>query len=266
MAKPEKISKAPKFKLTMLLHSLPGAGKTHLIGTASECPELGEILVIDLDGGKASLNGRETISLVEERTVDAVEQHLWNVVRKAPGYENVGTVVLDGASELAKAELAKISATAVSKGKREDQDKNEIQDYGLLKGRMLRLIRMARDIPNVNTLITSWTKATYPAGVQPTPEMQPTLLSPDFTRGVSDAIQGMVDVVAYIHHDRKSDKRTLVTQQYSNIVAKCRGEAFGKALGTTKDGKFTPTMEDPTFHKIVAAYKSAYVSVDKLTK
>lgn len=237
----------------MLLHGMPGSGKTTLVGTAAECSEFGEVLFIDLDGGKASLRGVEG-SLVEERTAADAETHLWKVAAKAEGYDKVGLVVLDGASELAKAELAGISSASQKRGKREDQDKNELQDYGLLKNRLLRLFRFAKDIPHVSVVITAWTKATFPQGVQPTPEMQPTLLSPDFTKGVGDALAGYVDMVSYLHGDAKTKKRSLVTSAHGNIVAKTRDKEVADAL--CSEGK--PIMQDPTFRKILDAYKKAY--------
>jgi phage nucleotide-binding protein len=258
MAPPKKLSATDsKFKFTMLLHSLPGAGKTTFIGTASDVPEMGEVFVLDLDGGKASLKGRD-ILLSEERTATEVEQHLWKLIQRAPGYEKVGTLVLDGVSELAKAELASIATQAVKRGKREDQDVNQLADYGVLKSRVLRLCRMAKDIPGVNVVFTAWSKATYPTGVQPTPEMQPTLISPDFTSSVSATLQGYVDMVVYLNHDRKTDKRQLVSSQFKNIVAKTRGVEFARELGQVQGADFVPVMEDPTFAKIVAAYKKAY--------
>lgn len=256
-----KISKKPgPFNRKILLYSEAGAGKTTLIASANLVPEFKDVLVIDADGGSSTLVGNEGILATDARSTKDIEAVLWSLIKRDPGFENVKMLVLDGLSEAVKADLAAISAEEVRKGKRENQDEQQLRDFMISRSRILRLVRMARDIPGITVVFTAWAKKRFPKGLKPDdPAARPTQIAPDFTDSMSDTLQGMVDDVMFLHHDKETDRRVLVTANTGPVQAKVRGDAFAKALGTTgKDGKFVATMEDPTFTKIIAAWKTAY--------
>jgi hypothetical protein len=146
----------------ILLYGLPGAGKTFMIGSCQQVPEMRDVLVLNLDGGaRATLSGadHEGILLDEDsRRSKDIEAELWKVIQKSPGYETIKTVVLDGASEVAKLELADIQAEAAKRGQRENADESQLRDFMIRQSRILRVFRMARDLPGVNVIITAWAK------------------------------------------------------------------------------------------------------------
>ncbi len=254
------LSKPAAFNRKILLYSEPGAGKTTLVSTINEVPELRDVLIVDADGGSNTLIGKEGILTTDAKSTKDLEAVLWSLIKRDPGFENIKTLVIDGLSEAVKVDLAAISAEEVRKGKRENQDESQLRDFMVNRSRILRLVRMAKDIPGITTVFTAWAKMSYPTGIKASdPAARPTQVIPDFTDSMSKILQGMCDDVLYLHHDPESGSRILVSAKTGPVQAKVRGDAFAKALGTTgKDGKFSATMEDPTFTKIFAAWKTAY--------
>jgi phage nucleotide-binding protein len=259
----KKLSNQPEAGATrrILIYGDSGAGKTHLIGSAQQVAEMADVLVCDIDAGTATLAGTD-VAATTTRTTQAVEQVLWLLAQRDPSVAHIKTLVLDGGSELQKRDLADIAAKATQKDgeKRPEQDLNELQDYKLNKSRLLRVFRMARDIPGINVIISAWAKKTYPkvAGTKQTnKDAGPTMVAPDFTDGVADALRGYCDDVWYLMYDPASGKRHLITANYGPVVAKTRGVAFAKKLTSVVNGATVPVIEEPNFSTIWALYKEA---------
>jgi hypothetical protein len=248
----------------ILIYGDSGCGKTRLIGSAQKVPELADVLVLDLDKGTATLAGT-AVSAVPARTAQDVESVLWLLKQGHPSVAQFKTVVLDGCSELHKRDLSEQAARATAKDadKRPDQDKNEVQDWGVSNNRLVRLIRMARDLPVPLVIFTAWAKKTFPkipGTKQADKTAQPTQIEPDFADGLNKYMRGLSDDVWYLYHDPSSDKRFLVTNNYGTVTAKTRSSdeiSFAKKLTTLKDGKTLPYIEEPNFSAIWTLYKEA---------
>lgn len=251
---------ASQFRRTLIFGD-PGAGKTHLVGTAQDVADMQDVLVADMDGGSITLLSRGDISAINTRNVNSVEELLWAFIDKRPEVAGIKTLVLDGCSELQKRDLADIATAEAKKPSTRDKprnpDMNELQDYRINQTRMLKIFRMARDVPGVNIIATCWAKKTYPKTPQGTQkkDAQPTLITPDLTGGVLDTVMGAFDNVWYLFHDVDTNQRHLVTNNFSTVRAKTRDEAVAK-LFANKDGQ--PVLTDPKFSVIDAAYKAVY--------
>lgn len=220
-----------------------------------------DVLVADMDGGSITLLSRGDVSAVDTRDVNSVQQLLWLMAQKDASVAHIKTLVLDGCSELQKRDLSDIATSEAKKTnenrKPRDADRNELLDYRVNQTRMLRIFRMARDIPDINIIATAWAKKTFPKtpdGKQKK-DAQPTLISPDLTAGVLDTVLGAFDNVWYMFHDPESDSRHMVTNNYHTVRAKTRDIEVAKLL-CNKDG--APILTSPTFPIINDAYKAVY--------
>lgn len=254
-------SKGTSLARRTLIYGDPSAGKTMLSGTAQDVPEMRDILVADMDGGSITLRSRGDVSAVDTRNVTNVEQLLWMLIDKKPEVAGIGTLVLDGCSELQKRDLADIATAEAKKSstreKPRDADRNELLDYRVNQTRMLRIFRMARDIPDINVIATCWAKKTFPKtpdGKQKK-DSQPTMIVPDLTAGVMDTVLGAFDNVWYLFHDPETDQRHLITNNYNVVRAKTRDEGVAKLL-CNKDG--LPILTNPSFPVIYDAYKAVF--------
>ncbi len=260
-----KMDTPPPFQRRIFLYGGSSSGKTHLIGTANAVERMRDVLVVPLDGGEKTLERTGVLVAEDARRMRDAEEILWLVAQKKDEFASVKTLVLDGISELAKRELQEIAELAAKNArpdKPRDRDMNQVQDHLLKNGRLMRLIRMARDIPGITLILTGWPKLTYK--VVPDKDgkdivrtdLPPVSIAPDFSDKMFDTVIGSVDECWFIRREADS-RRFLYTSDYENIKAKTRGAEYAQELGTTKDGKFYPILVDPTFSDIVAAYDRA---------
>ncbi len=235
----------------IMIYGGSGDGKTHLSGSAQDVADMADVLVANIDKGVATLLSRGDIQTTDIAGTNNLEELLWMMVRKDPAVARIRTLVLDGGSELQKMDLAQIAeAEAKDKDKR-DRDANELRDYMKNKNRMLRVFRMARDIPDITLIVTAWAMKKYPNDNK---NAQPSAIQPDMSDAVRNTMIGYMDDVWYITHDAASGKRYLYTSSVGPVFAKTRDSAVAAQLQT--DGK--PYLVDPTFTDIYKAYRRAY--------
>lgn len=235
----------------IMLYGDPGVGKTFFAGSAQDVPELKDVLVANIDKGAATLLSRGDIQVTDITGASNLEELLWMMVRKDPAVASIRTLVLDGGSELQKLDLAQIAETAAKDKDKRDRDANELNDYMKNKNRLLRLYRMARDVPDITLIITAWAKKKYPSDNK---AAQPNEIRPDMTDGVYNTLAGYCDDVWYMAYDSVKDARYLYTGNMGPVFAKTRDQAVAAQLQT--DGK--PYLVSPTFRDIYAAYRRAY--------
>lgn len=261
-----KIEEGKPITRRIMVYSDPGAGKTHLIGTAQDVPEMADVLVVDIDGGSTTLKSRGDIAGTEARSTKTVEEVIGLFAHRDPSIAHIKTLVLDGGSELQKRDLADIALREATVNSKRDQDSNQIQDYKLSKSRLLRLFRAARDIPDINIIITCWALKDFPKKPgtnQADTDAQPTQIQPDLGRAVRDTLMGYLDDVWYLYFDPASGNRYLVTADYGSITAKTRDAAVAAKLTSTINGKVVPILTNPTFTDIYECYKTAYMAGSK---
>jgi hypothetical protein len=245
----------------IFIYGIQGSGKTELAGSAQSVPEMADVLVGSIDGGEATLSSRGDVLGTVTRNVSDVEELLYLLIRKDPSVKGIRTLCLDGGSEMQKKDLADIAAVAAQKKESRDKDLNELQDYKLNMAKMLRIIRMARDIPDINLIMTFWANMEFPVGPngQPAANVAPTRIFPDLSKGVAKVALGYFDDAFYLEKSKTSEQRILYTGEVKGIVAKTRDRAVAAELSTTNtEGKVLPYIVNPTFTDIYARYKKAY--------
>lgn len=263
------LAKQTPFARKILIYSPSGSGKTFLCGSAKDVPEMSEILIVPLDGGASTLDGQNIDVAEEVRTLAEAEKLLWLFAQKDKAVAKYKTLVLDGASEAARRELQEITAEAAKANVLRDKDQAQIQDYGLRNARTVRILRMARDLPDITVIVTAWPKFTFPkipdtkGKLIENKDAKPTEVSIDFSDSLLDPIIGAFDAVWFLQNDSVNNRRVLITADYDNVRAKTRNAAFAEELTTEgKEGKKFPVMINPTFKGIVEAYRRA---MDKQT-
>lgn len=137
--------------LNMLLHSEPGVGKTHLIGTAQDHKMTSPLLVLDVDGGITTLRHRKDIDVVQVRSVkDLIGNYrdLYNAI-PSNGKDKFpyGTVAIDTFSELQQLDLREIMTTFSKINDKIDPDIPDQRGYGKSGTHMRDIIRAFRDLP-----------------------------------------------------------------------------------------------------------------------
>ncbi len=253
----KKLSSPKTFNRKILVYGSPGAGKTFFIGEAQKIPAMADVLVLSCAGGLKTLEGNDGITAGEVRTTQDTEAVLWRVINKDPEFVNIKTVVLDDFSELARRSLQDIAEVA----KRED---NQLKDYMTAKNRLLRILRLARDIPQ-NLFITCWSKKTFP--MKPGTQIQdkdakPTVVTVDVSDSLLSTLMGLVDDVFYLSQDEKTGKRYLYTGTHDGVVAKMRlptADAM-KNFSTEASGVAYPIIADPSLTDLFERYQRSYNS------
>jgi hypothetical protein len=261
------VTKDQPIRRKILLAGKTGSGKTHLAGTAQDVPEMANVLCASIDGGISTLASRGDILYDVTKGINSVEELLWLLVRKDPSVAGVQTLLLDGASELQKADLADLAETAAkkvnpNKEKQRDKDVNELLDYKKNKGRMLRILRMARDIPDINLIVTCWVAEQYPVDPQtnlPNKLAKPIKTWPDLSQAVRDVALGYFDDVHTLVEEK--GVRYLYTGDYKGVFGKTRDPAVAKELSTEIEGSRVPVLINPTFADIYARYRKAYKQI-----
>lgn len=250
-----------------------GVGKTTLAATAQDCPQMADVLFADLDGGITSVRSRGDVSGAELRKVDEVEKLLWQISQKDASVANFKTLVLDGISELQNNDLMQIAENAALNPGRQrstprDKDLNELLDFKKSKNRLLRLLRMARDVSTntgLNLILTCWAKRVYPIkpGTNEQDFSQTPTIAPDVSKGVNDTLLGFLDDVWYLYADKATHTRYLITDSYITrknepITAKTRDSAVASKFTTDIEGVTVPIIVKPTMPGLFARYQAAY--------
>jgi phage nucleotide-binding protein len=245
-----KVDEKTPFKRKICLYGDPGAGKSHLIATAQDVPQLADVLVLDCDGGTSTLLSRGDISAAETSKAAEVEKLLWALVNNDPEVAQFKTVVIDGLSALAKRELEDLI-----KGK----ERATFTEFGKLTSSVMRIIHLAQALPRT-VFINLWATAKYPS--KPGTDQQdtskdPTEIIPDIQKGVRNVLMGACDDVWYLVPGGDGS-RYLYTDKYKNVQAKMRDPKVAKEFTTEAGGQVYPMIKNPTMPDLFARYQRAY--------
>lgn len=246
-----------------MVYAESGVGKTEFIGKGSNHPDLKDILLLDVDGGAATIANKDGVFIPDGKVsgVKEIEEILWALSGKSKELANIKTLVIDGASELQKRDLQDLAEEAVNKpnSRRTDKYSIEMRDYKLNTARLLSIFRHLKDLDHVNVIVTAWAKSSYPKDPTTKSEdknLAPTAIVPDFTDTISKVLRGYMDDVWYLFFDPKTDTRKLVFGHYGPVVAKTRNSDYAKyLLDNLSVDKVKPIIENPSLATIFDAYK-----------
>lgn len=211
-------------KLNVMIYGLPGAGKTRFMGSAARGFKT---IIASAESGLLSLRGMKDENGRPVKA-DFVEIKKWEDLEQLNRYLMAGThdyecFGIDSGTEIQQVCMDHILA-------QEGRDKPQLQDWGTLNNKMVRMIRYFRDNSKMNMIMTALAEnLTEPDGS--------TKYHPMFQGRLQKAIAGYFDevVYAYVHKlnpgtPEEENKHVIVCQSSDKLVTKDRSGLLPKVL------------------------------------
>jgi phage nucleotide-binding protein len=216
---------ADKWGIDMFLTGQPGAGKTWLIGSGIQDPEMcGEIMIIDVNGGMRTLADQHGISVLspdDAKDIDDLYEYLNKQGAADPNL--MYTIAIDLASEAYKLILRKhIKAGHATKSGQPTQE-----CFGIANTEFIEMIRKWRLLSTKygwNVIFTSHANETKDD------ESGTIIVRPNLTPGTLSSVIGAVDVATYL--ELRNKRRLVYMVGTERFWAKVR---LPQSFGTLPD-------------------------------
>jgi phage nucleotide-binding protein len=210
--------------LNILIYGEAGAGKTWLAGSASEVPTMRNVAYVDAEAGKATLREWPNVEILPARKwADYVA--IYRAL--AAGGHSYKTVVLDSLSEILEQckEQVMVEMKSHPDNEARDEDIPSILEWGKLQVRMLRLIRLYRDLP-MNVIFIAHAERVQLKGGK-------FKWMPLMNGKMQVKVPQIPDVVLYMYAQEVDgvQRRLLLTSQTDAAVAKVRGAKMPQIIG-----------------------------------
>lgn len=209
--------------LNAMFYGEPGVGKTYLLGTAQDHKATSPLLVIDIDGGIATLRRRKDIDVIQVRSVKqliAAYQDLFNAIPSDGKKFPYGTIGIDTFSELQQLDLREVMKAFARINDKIDSDVPDQRGYGKSGVHMRDLCRAFRDLP-CNVIFNCHSQSDRDNNMK-------MIHFPKLVGKLRIDIPGFVDIVGYYRAEADADgvKRLMQFQKTDTVIAKDRLDAF----------------------------------------
>jgi hypothetical protein len=176
-------------------------------------------LLLDIEGGAATLRNRPGIEVVQVRSTNEMVDILNDL--KADNGKTYKTVAVDSLTELQKLNIAEIMRTV--DGNKQDPDVPSPREWGKTLVHMRKICRAYKDLP-CNVIFTA-------LAVRKRDDDGVVMIKPAMQGAALDEIPAFFDVVAYLDTivEKDSIERRLITQQHPKFRCKDR---LGVSNGT----------------------------------
>lgn len=219
-------------KLNMLIYGEAGVGKTWLAGSASRVPTMRNVLYVDAEAGKATLREHPDVEIVPAKKWQNYID-IYNAL-KAGGHQ-YRTVVLDSISEILEQckDQVMVEMKANPENESRDEDIPSILEWGKLQTRLLRLIRLYRDLPMNVIFIAHAERVQLKGGKY---KWMPLL-----NGKLQMKVPQIPDIVLFMYNQEVDgqQRRLMLTGQTDIAVAKVRGATIPQIVGAEE----TVTMQ-----------------------
>lgn len=201
--------------LNILVYGESGVGKTRLLGSADDVPDLRKVLFVDIEGGTRSIRDvYPNIDTVRVKNFHQIKEVYEGLKGTDHGYT---TVALDSASEMQKFNMSDVMIDLVKSRPDLDPDIPGMREWGKNLEQMRKYIRAFRDLP-INTLFTalSQTEKDQKTGA--------TNKKPGLSGKLANEITAFLDIVGYMYVKEVEGVQTrmLLTGSTDQFVAKDR--------------------------------------------
>lgn len=230
--------------INCLIYGRPGVGKTTLVSTAQEVPEMKNLLIVDCAGGMASISDKEQIDVVqpesfkdlkevyvflkkhieaEDDLLEVHEEHFGESLDEPKIYR---TLVIDTLTELQNncMDLIREYDPDLEDDLTAVKSPVKRRNWGQLYKTMLDMVREFKAL-NCNFLVTSWASKDDDGQV-----------GPAISGSLYDDLPGFFDLVGYL--TVKEGDRKLLTSKTRRFEAKDRLNVIEEDVVTN------PTMQD----------------------
>jgi len=212
-------------KLNMLIYGEAGVGKTWLAGSAARVPSMRNVLYLDAEAGRATLREHPDVEILGTRNWQSYID-VYNALKA--GAHSYHTVVLDSLSEMAEQckDQVMLEMKADPENDQRDPDIPSIREWGKLQVRMLRMIRLFRDLPMNVIFIAHAERVQLKTGKF---KWMPLL-----NGKLQMKLPQIPDIVLFMYNQEVDgeQKRLVLTQQTDSAVAKVRGANMPLVVGT----------------------------------
>jgi hypothetical protein len=221
--------------LNVLIYALPGAGKTHFLGTAADDPRTSPVLVLDIEGGLRTLRKFKNKGNIERIVIrsmaeleDRYNKLFYSLSEGTFPYKTIG---IDSGTELSDLDMRVIMKDAYQR----NPDKVNIdvpspREWGIARNHMRKIVRAFRDLP-CNVIMTAQLGEKQEEG-------QPTQYFPGFAGKLVREVPGFFDVVGYLSVDHDPTG--------GPITRKMQFQGTRRVLAKDRDGLFGDLLQDPT--------------------
>jgi hypothetical protein len=227
-----------------LFYGDAGAGKTHLIGTASELEDLCPVLIFDVEGGLKTLRKFSTKDRIERKVIRSIEDldkaytDLYHSIKD--GVLPYKTVGLDSLSELTDVDMRAIMKDAYNRNPETvNVDVPSQREWGIARNHVRKIVRAFRDLP-CNVIMTAG------LGVEQQPE-QPSKFFPAFAGKLKMEVPGFFDIVGYMSTDTSGGDvvRQIQFLGSRRVVAKDRSGSLGEIITNPSFPKIWEMVNNP---------------------
>lgn len=247
------LKSAQPTRFTAFIYGYSGAGKSFMLRSLLENPNLFPALVLVCDAGHATyqdLIDDDHLTVIETPGIDQIDTMIEWLLKNPHPYK---TVCIDNLTELHRSALQSAAKDRVARTSRGTSIVMEQADYGIARTQVLNLLSTAAmRMPKVNFVVTAL------AGDLADEVSGLTHVVPALAGKLGTEVPGFFDIVGYLYTktptaaerreaERKGTKaqssRILVTSQTSTVLqARNRG------------GKLGTEVVDPTFPKIYSMF------------
>lgn len=195
--------------ISMIIYADAGLGKTHLLGTLP----VGEILIIDIEGGIYTLNrtGHHYVSVSSEDDLDLIKE-IYQALRT--NEKHYDYVAIDSLSELER-------FMQFSFMRARNKDFLTLKEYGDSSQKMREFIRLFRDLTEqgINVIFTALEMS---LDIQNNVDGIITKSFPLVSRKLAPEIVGLVDIVGHLEMSKDGKQRWLRLEATDRTIAKTR--------------------------------------------